>query len=77
MVMYVDWLYGGKDPRHAAWLETSRRVFDGLYRYLSPDGVLRNTPGNTVVRMVEHRDAARLAIAPGEDMGSGLLGGLG
>jgi hypothetical protein len=46
MIVYVDWLYGGQDPRQAAWLNTCAKVFDGLFAYLGPDGVLTNTLGS-------------------------------
>lgn len=45
LIGYVDWLYGGKDPRQAAWLECSDKAFSGLFKYMGPDGVLVNTPG--------------------------------
>lgn len=44
-ITFVDWLYGGKDPRQAAWLDCSAKAFDGLFAYMGPNGVLANTPG--------------------------------
>lgn len=45
LIVFVDWLYGGKDPRQPAWLDTCAKAFDGLFVYLGTDGVLTNTPG--------------------------------
>jgi hypothetical protein len=45
LVVWFDWLYGGEDERQVGWLDTTKRVFDALLRYIRPDGVFGNAPG--------------------------------
>jgi len=46
LVVYLDWLYGGPDPRHEEMLCVCERIFDVLFAYIGSEGVPRNTPGS-------------------------------
>ena len=45
LIVYLDWLYGGEDDRHAFWLNCCNTMFESLCQLIGPYGTIQNTPG--------------------------------